>query len=135
MRRIFRTVVAVLGVALLIAVGLLAADEFWKDVLGLTDCNTTLCCEACQNIPVTRVIDGDTFVSGPFRVRLFGVDTPEVGQRCASEATARLRALAGNNVRVELRPRTEDRFGRRLYRELPVDVEQRAREQGVGCSC
>ena len=162
MRRTYRTVVAAFGVALLIAVGLLAADEFWVDIPGLTDCDTVLCCETCENIPVTRVIDGDTFVSGPFRVRLFGVDTPEVGQRCASEATARLRKLAGVNVRVELGPRAEDRFGRLLYyvytdsgdsidetlvaeglavawtrdgqhRDYLVGVEQRARSADVGC--
>ena len=127
-----------------------------------SDCNTTLCCETCENIPVTRVIDGDTFVSGPFRVGLIGLDTPEVGQRCSSEATARLRRLAGNNVRVELGPRAEDRFGRLLYyvntdsgdsidemlvseglavawtidgqhRQLLIDVERRARDDGVGC--
>lgn len=162
MRRIYRNVVAVLVVALVVAVGLFAIDEFWRDVPGLTGCDTTLCCETCDNIPVTRVIDGDTFVSGPFRVRLFGVDTPELGERCASDATARLRALAGNNVRVERGPRTEDTFGHRLYyvytdsgdsidetlvseglalawtidgqhRELLIDVEARARDDAVGC--
>ena len=162
MRRIYRTVVAAFGVALLIAVGLLATDEFWVDIPGLTDCDTVLCCETCENIPVTRVIDGDTFVSGPFRVRLFGIDAPEVGERCSSEATARLRALAGSNLRVELGPRTEDRFGRLLYyvytdagdsidetlvaeglavawpidgqhRDHLVGVEQQARREAVGC--
>ena len=162
MGNIYRTVAAALGVALLVAVGLLATDEFWRDVPGLTDCDTSLCCETCENIPVTRVIDGDTFVSGPFRVRLFGIDAPEVGERCASEATARLRRLAGNNVRVELGPRTEDAFGRLLYylytdggdsidetlvaeglavawtrdgqhRDWLVGVEQEARRDNVGC--
>ena len=147
---------------MVVAVGLLVADEFWRDIPGLTDCDTQLCCETCENIPVTRVIDGDTFVSGPLRVRLFGIDAPEVGQRCSSEATARLRKLAGVNVRVELGPRTEDPFGRLLYylytdggdsidetlvaeglavawtrdgqhRDYLVSVEQEARRDGVGC--
>ena len=162
MRRIYRKVVALFGVALLVAVGLFAIDEFWRDIPGLTDCDTQLCCETCENIPVDSVIDGDTFVSGPFRVRLFGIDAPEVGERCSSVATVRLRSLAGNNVRVELGPRTEDPFGRLLYylyteagdsidetlvreglavawtgdgqhRELLMDVERRARDDGVGC--
>ena len=72
---------------------------------------------------MTRVIDGDTFVSGPFRVRLFGVDTPEVGDRCASEATARLRRLTGVNVRVEEGPRTEDAFGRLVYYQYTDDAD------------
>ena len=38
------------------------------------------------------------------RVRLFGVDTPEQGERCYSEATERLKELAGDTVRVELGP-------------------------------
>ena len=60
-------------------------------------------CKTCENI------DGDTFVSGPSRVRLFGIDAPEVGQRCATEATTRL-------------------DGQR--RDWLGGVEQRAREQG-----
>ena len=90
MRRIYRTIVAALGVALLVAVAVLAAcitpPSGGLNGLG-SDCATTLCCQTCDNITVDRVIDGDTFVSGPLRVRLFGVDTPEAGQRCSSEAT------------------------------------------------
>jgi len=111
---------------------------------------------------VTRVIDGDTLVSGPLRVRLFGIDAPEVGERRASDATARLGKLAGDNVRAETGPRTEDAFGRLPYyvytdagdsidetlvteglavawtrdgqhREYLVGVEQEARRDGVGC--
>ncbi len=76
--------------------------------IGTTDgsCSTTLCCSNCPAIPVLRVIDGDTFVtSGSQSVRLFGVDTPERGEKCYREATARLRELAGGEVRVELGPR------------------------------
>ena len=108
------------------------------------------------------MVDGDTFVSGPFRVRLFGVDAPEFGERCASEATARLRSLLGARVRFESGPRERDSFGRLLYyaytsagdsiderlvtegmavawtqdgqhRDHLVGLEQRAREDGVGC--
>jgi hypothetical protein len=79
-------------------------------------CGTSLCCEDCLVIGVSRVIDGDTFVSsGGMRVRLFGVDTPEVGERCSSTATDRLRELAGDEVRVENGPRFIDPYGRRLY--------------------
>jgi endonuclease YncB( thermonuclease family) len=43
------------------------------------------------------------------------VDTPERGDRCFTEATARFRELAGDSVRVEFGPRQGDRFGRILY--------------------
>ena len=48
-------------------------------------------------------------------MQLFGVDTPEPGEKCYREATARLRELAGDEVRVELGPRSSDRYGRLLY--------------------
>ena len=54
---------------------------------------------------VLRVIDGDTFTTtGNQSVRLFEVDTPERREKCYGEATARLRELAGSEVRVELGP-------------------------------
>jgi len=65
---------------------------------------------------VLRVIDWDTFVTSGIRsVRLFGVDTPERSEICYKEATARLRELAGGEIRVELGPRSKDRYGRLLY--------------------
>ena len=61
---------------------------------------------------VVRVIDGDTLdvlITGTkHRVRLFGVDTPERGERCYQEATERTRQLSGNIVRIESGPRSED---------------------------
>jgi len=86
--------------------------------MGTTDgsCSTTLCCSNCPAIPVLRVIDGDTFTTtGDQSVRLFGVDTPERGEKCYREATNRLRELAGGEVRVELGPRSQDRYGRALF--------------------
>ena len=57
-----------------------------------------------------------TFVTSASQsVRLFGVNAPEHGEKCYREATARLRKLAGGEVRVELGPRSQDRYGRRLY--------------------
>jgi endonuclease YncB( thermonuclease family) len=125
-------------------------------------CATTLCCQGCTTISVTRVIDGDTFESSGGRVRLFGADTPERGERCFSEATQRLRDLAGKIVRVETGPRTQDRYGRLLYyaytesgesveetlireglarawtkdgqhRDLLVRVEESTRRNRIGC--
>ena len=65
---------------------------------------TTLRCPDCPMMKVTRVIDGDTFVSNVGgvrgRVRLFGVDTPEQGMPCFREASWGFRQLAGGEIRV-----------------------------------
>ena len=62
---------------------------------------TGLRCFDCAEEQVIRVIDGDTLDTTRGRVRLFGVDAPEHGERCASEATDRLQDLAGDSVRLE----------------------------------
>lgn len=77
--------------------------------------DTALTCADCSSISVTRVIDGDTLLSGGQRIRLYGIDAPEVGRPCASGATDRLKDLAGGQVRVEDGPRRTDPFGRRLF--------------------
>ena len=64
---------------------------------------------------VTRVIDGDTIEvqlsSGPIRVRLNSIDTPEKDQPWGSEAQA---ALAGrvDGRQVDLEPVTQDHYDR-----------------------
>ncbi len=62
-----------------------------------------------------RVIDGDTLDTNVGRVRLFGVDTPERGEKCSSRATGWLKELAGGTVRVEVGPRLRDPNGRLLF--------------------
>ena len=119
-----------------------------------------------EEAQVVQVIDGDTLdllIAGTkYRVRLFGVDTPERGERCYEEATERTRQLSGDVVGIESGPRAEDRYGRLLfylytrtgksidailiqeglatawtrdgqYRDLLVNLEQEARRQGTGC--
>jgi endonuclease YncB( thermonuclease family) len=78
-------------------------------------CTTVICCSDCPSIPVNRVVDGATFDTTEGRIRLFGVDTPERGDKCFATAKDRLRELAGNSVRVENGPRQEDQYGRLLY--------------------
>lgn len=77
---------------------------------------------------VSRVVDGDTIhvllASGrDERVRLIGIDTPEVGQCFAARATASARRLAdGRDVVLKGDPSqaTRDRYGRLLaYVWLP----------------
>ena len=64
---------------------------------------------------VTRVIDGDTIEvqlsSGPIRVRLNSIDTPEKDQPWGPEAQAAL-ARRVDGKRVELDPVTQDRYDR-----------------------
>ena len=68
----------------------------------------------CEEEQVIRVIDGDTLDTARGRVRLFGVDTPECGERRASGATDRLQELIGGPVRPEDGSRLKDQFGRIL---------------------
>ena len=55
-----------------------------------------LTCADCPTVAVTRIVDGDTLDTTQGRLRLFGVDTPERGERCFREATDRLSGLAGS---------------------------------------
>ena len=71
-------------------------------------------CPECELAVVERMVDGDTLIAGGQRIRLYGVDAPELGEPCGDEATERLRELSGSRVRLESGPRTEDEFGRRL---------------------
>ena len=96
--------------------------------------SSDLRCPDCETIPVTRVIDGDTFVSGNTRVRLYGMDTPEIGEPCADEATERLKDLAGSTVRVELGPRGVDQYGRTLaylYTKSGMSIDEALVKEGL----
>jgi endonuclease YncB( thermonuclease family) len=87
-----------------------------------------------------RVVDGDTIRVrvGPReeKVRLIGIDTPEVGQCFATEATAAMRRLVFNREVVLTGDRTQTRrdiYGRLLaYVDLPsgVDVGRQLLQQG-----
>jgi endonuclease YncB( thermonuclease family) len=69
-------------------------------------------------VTVGRVIDGDTLdvvASGvTLRVRVFGIDTPERGEACFTEATRRLETLAGREVRLVPDRRLQDAYQREL---------------------
>lgn len=65
------------------------------------------------NIPA-KILDGDTFqLPDGDRVRLLGVNTPEIGRCGSAEATAELTELiSGKSVRIEEEKR--DTYGRRM---------------------
>jgi endonuclease YncB( thermonuclease family) len=61
------------------------------------------------------VIDGDTIVSDRVRIRLSGIDAPEMSQPGGSQARTHLiRLIAGGAVRIE--PIATDRYGRTVAR-------------------
>ncbi len=62
---------------------------------------------------VTRVIDGDTFWmdAAETRIRVWGLDAPELGEPGGDSATGALRGLIGDTP-VTCRTRDIDRFGR-----------------------
>ena len=92
-------------------------------------------CPDCRLLEVTGIIDGDTFDSARGRVRLFGVDTPERGQRCYQAARKRLRELARGTVRLEPGPRARDPVGRSLwyvYTETGNSIDEALIWEGFG---
>ena len=123
---------------------------------------TSIFCPGCQLVDVIRVVDGDTIDTSIGRVRFFGIDTPERGEPCFTEATEFTRLLVGSQVRLEDGPRLMDSFSRRLayvydasgnsldvqliaagyakawtrdgqHRDMFVGLEANAKSNGVGC--
>ena len=141
-------------------VGLAAAACFGS--VSIEEYPTGLRCPECSVTGVSRVVDGDTLHTRMGPVRLFGVDAPERGERCYSQAASALRQLAGRTVRVEPGTRSHDPGGRLLFyvyteegnsidemlvgeglarawsrdgqhRDHLVALEQQVRWNGVGC--
>ena len=107
----------------------------WLGELTSGGCKTSLCCEDCRSIRVTRIIDGDTFDSGEGRVRLYGVDAPERDEQCHAQATNRLSKLAGSSVRVQPGDRPTDPNGRRLfyvYTKHGESIDETLIREGLG---
>lgn len=127
---------------------------------------TGLTLQDLETAEVIEVIDGDTIdvrIDGvQTRLRYFGVDTPERGEKCFREATDRNGLLLGETVLLLPDARTEDGFGRLLryvflldgtsldatlvaegfghawtrdgqYRDAIVALETQAQAAGRGC--
>ena len=65
-----------------------------KSPLSDEPSQTSIYCPDCQLVEVTGVVDGDTIDTSIGRVRFFGVDTPERGEQCFTEATEFTRQLS-----------------------------------------
>jgi micrococcal nuclease len=107
-------VVAVLLIGIGIGLGLALGHGLWHSGRS----NSGLYEQAL----VASVIDGDTveLVDGR-RVRYLGIDTPEVGEYYADEATARNRDLVeGKTIELQRGSRERDEYGR-LLRYVYVD--------------
>ena len=74
------------------------------------------------HVHITKVSDGDSLRSGNLRIRLFGIDAPELKQRCADQngilwgcgvaAQRQLNDLIGTNKGLQCSLRDVDRYGR-----------------------
>ena len=91
-----------------------------------------------QRADVLRVIDGDTIdvrLDGvEERVRYYGIDTPERGERCFTEATERNESLVGDTVLLLPDARERDTFDRLLryvFTEDGVSVAARLIAEGL----
>ncbi len=144
----------------LVVIGLTSVACFGS--ISIQEYPTSLRCPECPAMHVSGVIDGDTLDTPEGRVRLFGIDAPERGERCYGQAASALRKLAGRTVRVEPGPRASDPGGRLLlyvftqggnsideilvehglarawtrdgqHRDRLVALEQEARRNGIGC--
>ena len=69
-----------------------------------------------EQVLVVRVIDGDTIeLQDGRRVRYLGIDTPELGEDYATEATTRNKELVdGKVVELQSGKRDQDEYGRFL---------------------
>ena len=73
-------------------------------------------------VQITKVRDGDSLRSGTLRIRLFGIDAPELNQECKDQnggiwscgiaAQRRLVALIGTEKELQCSLRNVDRYGR-----------------------
>ena len=80
---------------------------------------------------VMRVVDGDSLALGDRRLRLKGIDAPELQQRCrkdgfdygcGADSASHLRGLIGRND-VDCRAEGTDRYGRDLVRCVAAGVD------------
>lgn len=92
------------------------AGEWWETKMRYLLCAVLFAAQAAFASQSIRVIDGDTLELDSQRIRINGIDAPEVGQKCGNwscdeAATDRLWALLAG-AHVECSAHGSDRYGR-----------------------
>lgn len=79
-------------------------------------CSDGKCNSSSQGVTVSAVIDGDTVkLSSGESVRLIGINTPESGQQCYTEAKSKLTDMVlQKEIRLEKDVEDKDQYGRLL---------------------
>jgi micrococcal nuclease len=134
--------IAVIFVLLVLATPLLqdlVTDAGAPDAGATASQATLVPVEGALTVEVLNIVDGDTLdvrsAQTELRVRLYGVDTPERGEACYEEATARLAALAGDQVQLLPDARLTDQFGRELRYVYAADgalIDEQLVAEGFG---
>lgn len=116
----FLVIASIVAFVSLIAAGLTQVDDGASNETAAPtapSAGTTLLPGAAL-VDVVKIVDGDTIdvraAQTELRVRLYGVDTPERGDRCFREATERTRVLAASQVQLVSDARLQDSFKREL---------------------
>jgi len=92
-------------------------------------------CADCDLLDVVEVIDGDTIITPIGKVRFYGVNTPEKGEKCFDLAKSETTRLANHRIKVEYGPRKTDRYGRLLayvYTENGDSIDEFLISNGLG---
>lgn len=72
-------------------------------------------------------VDGDTLRIGEMRVRLFGIDAPEIAQEGGPEARERLRKLVAYGTLITCRRTATDRYARVVAKCYTINGEDLGR--------
>jgi micrococcal nuclease len=158
-------VTTVTGIPYLLASGEAQRPEVEPHLVKL-DLPAGVTIDSLQRAKIYDVVDGDTIdvILPPrvVRVRYYGVDTPERGDKCYREALDRNLSLVGKEVLLLPDARDEDQFGRALryvfltdgtsldatlvaegwghawtrdgqYKDTIIPLEEEAKAAGRGC--
>lgn len=89
--------------------------------------------ELSGQVRVTKVSDGDSLRSGTLRIRIFGIDAPELKQQCQEQnniswacglaAQQKLRSLIESQEALHCKLRDVDRYGRLVMQCFQGDVD------------
>ena len=92
----------------------------WANLLAFNANANTF--DLSGHVHITKVSDGDSMRSGDLRIRLFGIDAPELKQQCANQngvlwgcgaaALRQLKTLIGANKDLRCNLRDVDKYGR-----------------------